>query len=91
MATARITCTLPPNIDVTEAPLAFGKRGIPKLNEELSNKSLIIRQRALMTLCDLAHIPERIYEAIRTGKQLLLGLTSIVLITIIFVTNVVFP
>ena len=68
MATARITFSLPPNIDVTKAPLAFGKRAIPKLNEELQDKNLITRQRALMTLCDLVHDPEKIYEAILYGN-----------------------
>ena len=68
MATARITYSLPPNIDVTTAPLAFGKGGIPKLNRELSDKSLIVRQRALMTLSGLAHAPEKVYEAIKAGK-----------------------
>ena len=68
MATARISHSLPPNIDVTKAPLAFGTRALPKLNHELQSDQLIIRQRALMTLCDLMHDPEKVYQAISVGK-----------------------
>lgn len=31
MATTRITAQLPPNIDPTKAPLAYGDRALPKL------------------------------------------------------------
>lgn len=31
MATTRISAYLPPNIDPTKAPLAYGDRAIPKL------------------------------------------------------------
>jgi len=68
MATTRISYSLPPSIDATKAPLAFGDRAIPKLNRELNDQTLITRQRALMTLCDLVHDPEKVYEAIRLGK-----------------------
>uniref|UniRef100_H2Y5I1 Condensin complex subunit 1 C-terminal domain-containing protein n=1 Tax=Ciona savignyi TaxID=51511 RepID=H2Y5I1_CIOSA len=67
MATARISYALPPNIDATKAPLAFGSRALPKLNRELNDAVLITRQRALMTLCDLVHDPEKVYEAIGVG------------------------
>ena len=68
MASSRITYTLPPHIDPTKAPLAFGRRGIPKLNRELQDDVLITRQRALMTLCDLVHDPEKVYEAVQVGE-----------------------
>ncbi|RXM95778.1 Radial spoke head 14-like [Acipenser ruthenus] len=67
MTTIRISGHLPPNIDCTKAPIAFGRRAVPKLNEELQNPELITRQRALMSLCDLVHDPEIALEAMRLG------------------------
>ncbi|NXO59246.1 RSP14 protein, partial [Aramus guarauna] len=67
MAHARISANLPPDIDPTKAPIAFGKRALPKLNEELQSPELLTQQRALMALCDLVHDPENIYQAIEIG------------------------
>ncbi|KAE8634535.1 hypothetical protein XENTR_v10002341 [Xenopus tropicalis] len=67
MAQARISCCLPPNIDPTKSPVAFGERALPKLNEELKDSELITRQRALMALCDLVHDPENVYQAVHLG------------------------
>ncbi|XP_033102303.1 radial spoke head 14 homolog [Anneissia japonica] len=67
MASSRISARLPPNIDQTKAPLAYGDRALPKLNRELKDPELITRQRALMTLCDYLHDPEHIVEALRVG------------------------
>uniref|UniRef100_A0A8C6Z9Q4 Radial spoke head 14 homolog n=2 Tax=Nothoprocta perdicaria TaxID=30464 RepID=A0A8C6Z9Q4_NOTPE len=67
MAHARISAELPPDIDPTKAPLAFGERALPKLNEELRAPELLTRQRALMALCDLLHDPENVYQAIQLG------------------------
>jgi len=67
MGHSRISAQLPPDIDPTKAPLAYGDRAIPKLNEELSNNNLQTRQRALMALCDVVHNPEYISETIRNG------------------------
>ncbi|XP_072271668.1 radial spoke head 14 homolog [Pyxicephalus adspersus] len=67
MAEARISAYLPPNIDPTKAPIAFGERALPKLNEELKSSDLITRQRSLMALCDLVHDPEYVYQAVHLG------------------------
>ncbi|XP_077868637.1 radial spoke head 14 homolog, partial [Saccoglossus kowalevskii] len=65
MATTRISAQLPPNIDVTKSPLAYGDRALPRLNRELKDGELIVRQKALRTLCDYLHDPEHIAEALR--------------------------
>ncbi|XP_038619361.1 radial spoke head 14 homolog [Tachyglossus aculeatus] len=67
MAGTWISAYLPPDIDPTKAPVAFGERALPKLNEELQSPELITRQRALMALCDLVHDPEYVYQAINIG------------------------
>ncbi|NXE18387.1 RSP14 protein, partial [Ardeotis kori] len=67
MAHARISANLPPNIDPTKAAIAFGKRALPKLNEELQSPELLTQQRALMALCDLVHDPENVYQATELG------------------------
>ncbi|KAM8961250.1 radial spoke head 14 homolog [Pelodytes ibericus] len=67
MAEAKISSYLPPNINPTKAPIAFGERALPKLKEELQEPELITRQRALMALCDLVHDPENVYQAVHLG------------------------
>ncbi|NXP52886.1 RSP14 protein, partial [Heliornis fulica] len=67
MAHTRISDNMPPEIDPTKAPVAFGKRALPKLIEELESPELLNQQRALMTLCDLLHNPENVYQAIEIG------------------------
>ncbi|NWV83745.1 RSP14 protein, partial [Dasyornis broadbenti] len=67
MAQPRISAYLPPDIDPTKAPLAFGWRALPKLNEELQSPELLTQQQALMALCDLVHDPEKVYQAIALG------------------------
>nr|XP_014030317.1 unnamed protein product [Salmo salar] len=64
MASTRISEQLPPHIDLTQAPVAFGNRALPRLSLELQDPQLCIRQRALAALCDLVHDPKRAYEAI---------------------------
>lgn len=67
MAHARISTYLPPDIDPTQAAIAYGCRALPKLNEELQSEDLLTRQKALMALCDLMHDPEHVYVAINIG------------------------
>ena len=35
--------------------VAYGDRAIPKINRELQATELIVRQRALVGLCDMLH------------------------------------
>ncbi|XP_077016283.1 radial spoke head 14 homolog isoform X2 [Tamandua tetradactyla] len=67
MAYTRISMYLPPDIDPSQAAIAYGCRAMPKLNEELQSEDLLTRQKALMALCDLVHDPEHVYEAISIG------------------------
>ncbi|XP_042639143.1 radial spoke head 14 homolog [Orycteropus afer afer] len=67
MAHARISMHLPPDINPTQAAIAYGCRALPKLNEELQSEDLRTKQKALMALCDLMHDPEHVYEAIKIG------------------------
>ncbi|NXD22890.1 RSP14 protein, partial [Spelaeornis formosus] len=67
MAQPRISAYLPPDIDPTKAALAFGRRALPKLKEELQSPELLAQQRALMALCDLVHDPEKVYQAMALG------------------------
>ncbi|XP_008248376.1 radial spoke head 14 homolog [Oryctolagus cuniculus] len=67
MASARISMYLPPDVNPTQAPIAYGCRALPKLNKELQSEHLLTRQKALVALCDLMHDPEYVYEAINIG------------------------
>uniref|UniRef100_A0A673UCW2 Radial spoke head 14 homolog n=1 Tax=Suricata suricatta TaxID=37032 RepID=A0A673UCW2_SURSU len=67
MAHARISMCLPPDINPTQAAIAYGCRALPKLNQELQSEDLLTRQKALMALCDLMHDPEHVYTAIDIG------------------------
>ena len=39
-------------------------------NRELNSPDLLTRQRALMSLCDVMHNPEKISEGLRVGKYM---------------------
>ncbi|XP_049435333.1 radial spoke head 14 homolog [Epinephelus fuscoguttatus] len=61
-----------PVTDTSRAPVAFGLRAVPQLFEELQQQEVgrkrrRRRQRALNSLCDLMHDPERIYQAVTGG------------------------
>ncbi|XP_026176742.1 radial spoke head 14 homolog [Mastacembelus armatus] len=53
--------------DSTRAPVAFGLRAVPKLFEELQPPDPDRRLRALGSLCDLMHDPERLYQTVHGG------------------------
>ncbi|XP_067945309.1 radial spoke head 14 homolog [Watersipora subatra] len=57
----------PPHIDVTKTPLAYGDRAVPRLNKELNDANLVMRQRAVRSLSDYLHDPEHIATALREG------------------------
>ncbi|XP_060026399.1 radial spoke head 14 homolog [Lagenorhynchus albirostris] len=83
MAHTRISKYLPPDINPTQAAIAYGCRALPKLNEELQSEDLLTRQKALMALYDLMHDPEHVYTAIRIGcleslKDLLMDTNDLV-------------
>lgn len=69
MAHTQISKYLPPDINPTQAAIAYGCRALPKLNEELQSEDLLTRQKALMALHDLMHDPEHVYTAIRIGER----------------------
>ncbi|XP_051235761.1 radial spoke head 14 homolog isoform X2 [Dicentrarchus labrax] len=54
-------------MDPSRAPVAFGRRAVPQLFEELQQPEEERRQRALNSLCDLMHDPERIYQTVNGG------------------------
>ncbi|XP_057347580.1 radial spoke head 14 homolog [Manis pentadactyla] len=67
MAHSQISLHLPLDINPTQAATAYGCRALPKLKEELQSEDLLMRQKALMDLCDLMHDPEHVYVAIDIG------------------------
>ncbi|XP_069789749.1 radial spoke head 14 homolog isoform X1 [Narcine bancroftii] len=67
MSHPRVSAHLPPHVDPTRAPVAFGDGAVPKLRRELADPNLITRQRALMALGDLVHDPELAYTAVEVG------------------------
>jgi len=67
MALSVISVNLPPNIDPTKATLAYGLEAIIRLNRELTDKTLLTRQKALRALCDYLHDHEHIVSALREG------------------------
>ncbi|XP_073321904.1 radial spoke head 14 homolog [Pagrus major] len=53
--------------DPSRAPVAFGRRAVPQLFEELQQPQAERRLRALRSLCDLMHDPERLHQTVRGG------------------------
>ncbi|XP_072242982.1 radial spoke head 14 homolog [Leuresthes tenuis] len=54
-------------IDPSRAPVAFGRRAVPQLFEELQQPEAERRLPALASLCDLMHDPERLYQTVNGG------------------------
>ncbi|XP_068594925.1 radial spoke head 14 homolog [Brachionichthys hirsutus] len=54
-------------IDPSRAPVAYGRRAVPQLFEELQRPEVDWRNRALTSLCDLLHDPELIYQTVNGG------------------------
>jgi len=77
MASTRISPYYPPHVDVTKAPIAYGDCALPRMNRELKDDRILIRRRALMSLCDYLKDPEHIASAIQQGSiELLTSLLS---------------
>ncbi|KAM4578045.1 radial spoke head 14 homolog [Fundulus diaphanus] len=59
-------------MDPNRAAMAFGWRAVPQLFEQLQQRDAPGRLRALTSLCDLVHEPERLYQTVTGGflKQL---------------------
>ncbi|CAL1615472.1 unnamed protein product [Knipowitschia caucasica] len=49
------------------AEVAYGLRAVPRLFEELQMPQCERKKRALNSLCDLLHDPERLYQAVTAG------------------------
>lgn len=66
-ALPRAPVCLPPHLDPTKSELAFEERMLPKLNRECQSADTNDCQRALNSLTNIVHSPEKIAEAIQVG------------------------
>jgi len=66
-ALPRAPVTLPPHLDPRQSERAFEERMLPKMNQECKSDSILDRQRALHSLTDIVHAPEKIAETIQVG------------------------
>uniref|UniRef100_A0A3Q2Z0Q4 Radial spoke head 14 homolog n=1 Tax=Hippocampus comes TaxID=109280 RepID=A0A3Q2Z0Q4_HIPCM len=57
------------HIDPSRAPVAFGRLAIPELFAQLVEPDAARRLRALASLCDLTHDPERLYQVVSEGTR----------------------
>uniref|UniRef100_A0A3Q2P1U1 Radial spoke head 14 homolog n=1 Tax=Fundulus heteroclitus TaxID=8078 RepID=A0A3Q2P1U1_FUNHE len=55
-------------MDPNRAAVAFGRRAVPQLFEQLQQRDAPGRLRALTSLCDLVHEPERLYQTVTGGE-----------------------
>uniref|UniRef100_A0A3Q3DYW9 Radial spoke head 14 homolog n=1 Tax=Hippocampus comes TaxID=109280 RepID=A0A3Q3DYW9_HIPCM len=55
------------NVLQFRAPVAFGRLAIPELFAQLVEPDAARRLRALASLCDLTHDPERLYQVVSEG------------------------
>ncbi|XP_068167868.1 radial spoke head 14 homolog [Antennarius striatus] len=54
-------------LDPSRAPVAYGRRAVPRLFEELQHPEVERKNRALTSLCDVLHDPEFIYQTVNGG------------------------
>lgn len=54
-------------VDHSRAPVAYGLRAVPQLFEELLQPATERKKRALNSLCDLVHDPEKLYQTVTGG------------------------
>nr|XP_057927299.1 radial spoke head 14 homolog isoform X1 [Doryrhamphus excisus] len=55
------------HLDPTRAPVAFGRLAIPELFAQLEEADTDTKLRALLSLCDVTHDPERLYQVVSEG------------------------
>ncbi|XP_077456172.1 radial spoke head 14 homolog isoform X1 [Stigmatopora argus] len=55
------------HLDPSRAPVAFGRLAIPELFARLVEPDAAERLRALASLCDVTHDPERLYQVVSEG------------------------
>nr|XP_061836953.1 radial spoke head 14 homolog [Nerophis lumbriciformis] len=55
------------HLDPNRAPVAFGRLAIPELFAQLGEADTGKKLRALASLCDLTHDPERLYQVVSEG------------------------
>ena len=67
MSLPRVSVKPPPNIDPVKASPAYGIGALPKIDREINQEDLHVRQKALNLLSDMLHSPNNIAEAIRVG------------------------
>ncbi|KAK5611780.1 hypothetical protein CRENBAI_010153 [Crenichthys baileyi] len=53
--------------DPNRDSVAFGRQAVPQLFEQLQQRDASCRLRALTSLCDLVHEPERLYQIVTEG------------------------
>lgn len=56
-------------LDDSRAPVAFGRRAVPQLFDQLKQPGAARRRRALTSLCDLLHHQDLIYQAVTGGDD----------------------
>ena len=64
-ALPRAPVCLPEHLEPHKSELAFEDRQLPKINRELKSENLKDCQRALNSLTDLVHSPEKIAETLQ--------------------------
>lgn len=56
-----------PNVDPTRAKLGFGRWALPKLKRQVHHEDIFEVMKALNSIHDLVHNPEKAFEAIKIG------------------------